>query len=44
MEVQELLTRIYDSNVEHFTDRDAYPECDCAIHITVNTMFNYLDA
>ena len=43
MTAQALLTRIYDLNIDHFTDRDSYPECDCHIHVTVNTMLDYME-
>ena len=44
MLVQELLDYIYDSNIEHFDDRDTSEDCDCHIHTTIQTMIKYMEA
>ena len=41
---QELIDYIYDDNLIHFDDRDTSDDCDCHIHITLNTMVKYMEA
>lgn len=40
----DLLHRIYEDNFSHveFMENMGGGDCDCAIHITLNTMANYL--
>ncbi len=40
---QELLDYMYDDNLSHFDDRDTSDDCDCYIHITLNTMIKYME-
>ena len=40
----ELIEYIYDENLEHFDDRDTSDDCDCHIHITLQTMVKYMEA
>ena len=41
---QELIDYIYDDNLIHFDDRDTSDDCDCHIHITLQTMIKYMEA
>jgi hypothetical protein len=41
---QELIDYMYDDNLIHFDDRDTSDDCDCHIHITLNTMLKYMEA
>ena len=40
---QELIDYMYDDNLAHFDDRDTSDDCDCYIHITLNTMIKYME-
>jgi len=42
--VQELIDKIYEDNFSHldFMDNMGGEDCDCRIHITLNTMMEYL--
>lgn len=43
MTAAELIERIYEDNFSHVDFMDNMGgDCDCAIHITLNTMANYL--
>ena len=39
--IDELLTNIYEDNLPHFNDRDTSDDCDCNIHITLQTILKY---
>ena len=44
MNANDLINEIYEDNYSHleFMDNMASGDCDCAIHITLNTMAKYL--
>jgi hypothetical protein len=39
--VDELVTMIYEDNLEHFDS--AADDCDCYLHITIKTVVDYWD-
>ena len=44
MTAEQLIEKIYEDNFYHvdFMENMASGDCDCAIHITLNTMANYM--
>ena len=39
--IDELVTEIYEDNLDHFDDRDSSEDCDCSIHTTIKTIIKY---
>ena len=39
--IDELVTAIYEDNLEHFDDRNTSEDCDCHIHTTIKTIVSY---
>jgi hypothetical protein len=42
--IEQLINDIYNDNLAHFDDRNTSDDCDCHIHITLNTMIKYMEA
>jgi len=39
--IDELVTAIYEDNLDHFDDSNTSEDCDCHIHITLRTIVKY---